>query len=283
MDDIQIFKNPLFGEVRVVVANDEPWFVGKDVALSLGYAKPENALSTHVDEEDKTITLIQGTGSNYKSNTTIINESGMYSLIFGSKLKTAKKFKHWVTSDVLPSIRKTGGYLASTQEDTPELIMARALQVAQVTIEKHNKRIMQLEAENAEKSKAVEQAEQRVVELSDTVASMKPKADYCDLILASRETVAMTQIAQDYGMSAKAFNVLLRNLGIQHKVAGQWILYAKYLPLGYVQSYSFPIEHRDGRRDTKMLSKWTQKGRLFLYEELKKHGFLPLIEKEVVA
>lgn len=140
----------------------------------------------------------------------------------------------------------------------------------------------QYEQTRQQTQRAIE-AEQRAVELSDTVASMKPKADYCDLILASRETVAMTQIAQDYGMSAKAFNVLLRNLGIQHKVAGQWILYAKYLPLGYVQSYSFPIEHRDGRRDTKMLSKWTQKGRLFLYEELKKYGFLPLIEKEVGA
>ncbi len=284
MNEIKIFNNPLFGDVRVFIVNNEPWFVGKDVALLLGYAKPENALSTHVDDEDKTITLIQGTGSNYKSNTTIINESGMYSLVFGSRLKTAKEFKRWVTSDILPSIRKTGGYLATTQEDTPELIMARALQVAQVTIEKHNARILQLEAENAEKNKAVEQAEEQVLKLSETVASMKPKVDYCDIILQSKETVATTQIAQDYGMTAKAFNILLRNFGIQHKIAGQWILYAPYLPLGYVQSESIPITHTDGRKTTKLFSKWTQKGRLFLYEELKKHNVLPSIErKEDVA
>ena len=284
MNEIKIFNNPLFGEVRVFIVNNEPWFVGKDVALLLGYAKPENALSTHVDDEDKTITLIQGTGSNYKSNTTIINESGMYSLVFGSRLKTAKEFKRWVTSDVLPSIRKTGGYLATKQDDTPELIMARALQVAQMTIDKHNARIIKLEAENAEKCKAIEQAEEQVIQLSDTVASMKPKVDYCDIILQSKETVATTQIAQDYGMTAKAFNILLRNFGIQHKVAGQWILYAPYLPLGYVQSESIPITHTDGRKTTKLFSKWTQKGRLFLYEELKKNNVLPLIErKEEVA
>ena len=113
---------------------------------------------------------------------------------------------------------------------------------------------------------------------------MKPKADYCDIILQSKETVAITQIAQDYGMTAKALNILLRNFGIQHKVAGQWVLYAPYLPLGYVQSESIPITHTDGRKTIKLFSKWTQKGRLFLYEELKKNNVLPLIErKEEVA
>lgn len=108
MEDIRIFKNEIFGEIRTIVINGVPYFVGKDVAAALGYAKPENALSAHVDDEDKTITLIQGSGSNYKSNTTIINESGLYSLVFSSQLPDAKKFKHWVTSEVLPSLRKTG-------------------------------------------------------------------------------------------------------------------------------------------------------------------------------
>ena len=107
---VQIFKNDEFGQVRTVVINNEPYFVGKDVAEALGYAKPENAISNHVDDEDKTTTLIQGTGSNYKSNAVCINESGMYDLVFGSKLPTAKKFKHWVTSEVLPALRKTGSY-----------------------------------------------------------------------------------------------------------------------------------------------------------------------------
>lgn len=110
MNDIQIFNNPEFGKVRVVTIDKEPWFVGKDVAVALGYAKPENAIANHVDTEDKTSTLIQGTGSNYKSKAIIINESGVYALIFGSKLPTAKKFKHWVTSEVLPDIRKHGLY-----------------------------------------------------------------------------------------------------------------------------------------------------------------------------
>ncbi len=110
---IKMFNNDKFGSIRTVVLNDEPYFVGKDIAVALGYAKPENAITNHVDTEDKTTTLIQGTGSNYKSKAVVINESGLYSLIFGSKLKDAKQFKHWVTSEVLPTIRKTGGYVAN--------------------------------------------------------------------------------------------------------------------------------------------------------------------------
>lgn len=107
---LQVFENAEFGKVRTVVISEEPYFVGKDVAEILGYAKPENAVATHVCVEDKTTTLIQGTGSNYKSKAVIINESGLYSLILSSKLPTAKKFKRWVTSEVLPTIRKTGSY-----------------------------------------------------------------------------------------------------------------------------------------------------------------------------
>ena len=110
MHELQIFNNEEFGEVRTVTINDEPWFVGKDIAMALGYAKPENAIATHVNDEDKTSTLIQGSGSNYKSKAILINESGLYALIFGSKLESAKRFKHWVTSEVLPTLRKTGTY-----------------------------------------------------------------------------------------------------------------------------------------------------------------------------
>lgn len=107
--EVTVFKNlvhPEFGELRTVEIDGEPWFVGKDVAVALGYKKPENAIANHVSDEDKTSTLIQGSGSNYKSKATIINESGLYSLILSSKLPSAKEFKHWVTSEVLPSIRK---------------------------------------------------------------------------------------------------------------------------------------------------------------------------------
>jgi anti-repressor protein len=133
--EIQIFKNDRFGEVRTMVINGEPWFVGKDVASVLGYVSPHRAVFDHVDEDDKTSVLIQHSGSNYKSKTIFINESGLYSLILSSKLPQAKEFKRWVTNEVLPQIRKTGGYIPLNDcEDTGE-IMARALMIAQRTIE----------------------------------------------------------------------------------------------------------------------------------------------------
>lgn len=112
-----VFNHPEFGTVRTVEISGEPWFVGKDVATALGYANPSNAVSVHVDKEDKTSYLIQVSGSNYKANTALINESGLYALILSSKLLSAKEFKHWVTSEVLPSIRKTGGYVNPSQSD----------------------------------------------------------------------------------------------------------------------------------------------------------------------
>ena len=110
MNEITVFNNDEFGSIRTWVVDDEPWFVGKDIATILGYAKPENAIANHVDDEDKISTLIQGSGSNYKSKAILINESGLYSLILSSKLPSAKKFKRWVTGEVLPSIRKIGSY-----------------------------------------------------------------------------------------------------------------------------------------------------------------------------
>ena len=120
MNNLQIFEYPDFGQVRMIMIENEPYFVGKDVAEALGYSKTENAIANHVDEEDKTSTLIQGSGSNYKSKAIIINESGLYSLIFSSKLPTAKKFKHWVTSEVLPAIRKTGSYSQPKPVELPK-------------------------------------------------------------------------------------------------------------------------------------------------------------------
>lgn len=132
--EVTVFKNlvhPEFGELRTVEIDGEPWFVGKDVAVALGYKKPENAIANHVSDEDKTSTLIQGSGSNYKSKATIINESGLYSLILSSKLPSAKEFKHWVTSEVLPSIRKNGAYIRNQENMTPAEIVARGLIAAQ--------------------------------------------------------------------------------------------------------------------------------------------------------
>lgn len=130
-----------------------------------------------------------------------------------------------------------------------------------------------------EQQKQLEASSKEIVELGNTIATMQPKVTYVDIILSSKETVDITQIAQDYGLSARKLNILLRNFGIQRKVGKQWILYAKYLPYGYVHSDTVPITHSDGRSGSVMHTKWTQKGRLFLYEELKKRNVIPLIEQ----
>lgn len=129
-----------------MVIDDEPWMVGKDIASALGYAKPENAIAAHVDDEDKTTTLIQGTGSNYKSKAILINESGLYSLVLSSKLPNAKKFRRWVTSEVLPSIRKHGGYIAGQDSMSDEELLARAVLMAQSKIEEKDREIANLKA-----------------------------------------------------------------------------------------------------------------------------------------
>ena len=129
MNKLQVFKNENLGEIRTIIINNEVWFVGKDVARILGYAKPENAISTHIDNEDKTTTLIQGIGSNYKSKAVIINESGLYSLILSSKLPRAKEFKRWVTSGILPQIRKNGYYSSSPEDFLKQTILEIVKQI----------------------------------------------------------------------------------------------------------------------------------------------------------
>jgi prophage antirepressor-like protein len=132
MEELKIFQNPEFGAIRTMSdERGEPLFCAKDVAVALGYKKPENAIAVHVEDEDKTSTLIQGSGSNYKSKTTFINESGLYALILSSKLESARRFKHWVTAEVLPAIRKQGGYMVARADESDEVIMARALQIMQ--------------------------------------------------------------------------------------------------------------------------------------------------------
>ena len=192
MTDIQIFNNPKFGEVRAVTIDNEPWFVGKDVAERLGYRKPENALSVHVDDEDKTTTLIQGTGSNYKTTVTIINESGLYSLVLSSKLPTAKAFKRWITSEVIPSIRKNGGYINGQDQLSPEELMARALVVAQQTLADR---------------------ERRISELTVTTQIMQPKAEYFDQIVDRNLLTNFRETAKQLGIKEKSFIQFL----IDHK------------------------------------------------------------------
>ena len=238
----QIFKSDEFGQIRTCVVNGETYFVGKDVSDALGYVNPTKAVKIHVDVEDRIMSemdTIQG-----KRQTTFINESGLYSLILSSKLDSAKRFKRWVTSEVLPQIRKNGHYELAKQNRV-------------------------LESRNAL--------------LEEITAQQKPLTDYARNILSSTQTVTVTQIAQDYGFSAVRFNELLNKLRIQHKVGGQWILYLPYLNRGYVQSFSSYFVKSDGEVQVKLHTRWIQSGRLFLYEELKRAGILPLIEINHVA
>ena len=165
MQELQIFKSNEFGEVRTVTINNEPWFVGRDVAEALGYSKARNAISSHVSEEDKKDAPIQGTpGGTQKM--TIINESGLYALIFGSKLESAKRFKHWVTSEVLPTIRKTGGY--QMQAPQGKELLALAVLEAQKTIEEKNAQIER----------------------------MRPKEIFADAVATSKQSILIGQLAK---------------------------------------------------------------------------------------
>ena len=264
MNDLKIFENEQFGSIRTVMINNEPWFVGKDVAEVLGYAKARNAIATHVDTEDKKDAPIQGDLGGTQTMT-LINESGLYSLILSSKLPTAKEFKRWVTSEVLPSIRKHGAYM------TPETLEAAILNpdylIKLATALKEEKdRRQALETENAQQKQII--------------GELKPRADYTDRILSNKGLVTITQIAKDYGMSGRKMNKLLEDLHVQYKQSGQWLLYADYHDKGYTHSKTINITRKDGTPDVTMETKWTQKGRLFIYDLLKSKDILPTIEQE---
>ena len=163
MNNLQLFNNPDFGEIRALELDGQPWFVGKDVARALGYGEGKslaNAVANHVDDEDKGVTEMMTPGGTQKM--TIINESGLYSLVLSSKLPGAKQFKRWVTSEVLPSIRNNGGYINGQETMSPEELMAKALMVAEKTLAEREKRISALTVENQ---------------------IMQPKADYFDQLV----------------------------------------------------------------------------------------------------
>lgn len=253
-NNLQIF-NFEGNQVRALEINDEPYFVGKDAAEILGYKNPQKALRDHVDQEDKGVNETFTPGG--RQSMTIINESGLYSLILSSKMPNAKRFKHWVTSEVLPAIRKHGAYMTNRKayditHDNSGTALADLLQ----------------QAADQLKSKDIQ------------IEEMKPKAKYCDIVLQNQKLVTITQIAKDYGMSGQEMNRKLHDLKVIFKQDGTWLLYSKYQNTGWTQSETFMVRKPDGNQKVVLHTKWTQKGRLGLYELLKKHGILPLIERE---
>ena len=247
-------------EVRTLTIENEPYFVGKDVATVLGYSNPRKALLDHIDEEDKLdgVTIRDSIGREQKP--VVINESGLYSLILSSKLPTAKKFKRWVTSEVLPSIRRNGMYVTDELIANPDLAI---------------KAFMALKEER-EKTKALNET---VAVQTQQIAELKPKASYYDVVLNCKDLISVTEIAKDYGKTAQWLNNILHEEGIQYKQGNKiWLLYKKYADKGYTNTKTQTFNDSDGKVHTKVHTYWTQKGRLFIYDLLKKQCVLPLIE-----
>lgn len=266
-NEIQTFENSEFGSVRTVMIDDEPWFVGKDVATALGYGEGKslaNAVANHVDKEDKGVTKMMTPGG--EQNITIINESGLYSLILSSKLPTAKQFKRWVISEVLPSIRKHGLYAADELLADPDLFIS-ALQ----ELKAERAKVKALTEENAEKGKVIAIQSQQITE-------MKPKATYYDVVLNCPDVVTISVVAKDYGWSARRMNEFLHQQGIQFKQSDVWLLYQKYAECGYTCTKTISYED-NGVTHVRPHTYWTQKGRLFLYDMLKNSGVLPVVER----
>mgnify|MGYP000758969013 CR=1 FL=1 len=203
MTDIQIFNNPEFGSVRAIEQNGDPWFVGKDIAAALGYGEGKslaNAVANHVDDIDKGVTEMMTPGGMQKM--VIINESSLYSLIFSSKLEGAQRFKRWVTSEVLPSVRKHGGYLAGQEQMTTEELLAKALAVTHKILEERNARITEQDARISDLT---------VTNSRLTVANQiaAPKADYFDELVNRNLLTSFRDTAKQLEVKEKVFITFL--------------------------------------------------------------------------
>lgn len=258
MDNLQIFNSEEFGAVRTVTIENEPWFVGKDVATILGYKDTSDAMKRHVDEDDKGVGEIPTPGG--KQNMKVINESGLYSLILSSKLPSAKKFKRWITSEVLPTIRKHGVYM--TDDVLEQAVFNPDFMIGLLTKLK----------EEQEQRKLLQKENQK---LAIKIEKDKSKVDYVDTILNSKNTMTITQIAKDYDLSGRELNKILHNEKIQYKCGNQWLLYAKHIGKGYTKSNTFV----DDFGGTRVNTKWTQKGRLMIHELLTKLGYVAIMDR----
>lgn len=281
MNELQIFNNQEFGEVRTVDIDGEVWFVGKDICKAFG-DKNHNRSIGRIDDEDKNIVpIIDSIGR--EQNIVVINESGLYALLFSmqpqktnnngvvsdaypievkERIEKLHRFKRWVTHEVLPSIRKTGGYIIP--KDYPSALRALA--------DAEEKRLA-LIAENEELSNKVE-IQTQIIE------DYEPKVQYYDTILKSNEALTVTQIAADYGMSAQQLNKILHEEGFQRRVGRQWILYRENMGNGYTKSETIQFVRPDGSIGSNTTTKWTQKGRLKIHNILESRGIKALMDQQ---
>lgn len=256
--EIQVFRNAKLGEVRTTVIDGEVMFVAKDIATILGYINTRDAINKHVDDEDMGVAKCDTPGG--IQDLTIINESGLYSLILSSKMPNAKKFKRWVTAEVLPAIRKHGVYAVDEVLQNPDVLIQA---------------LTELKKEREEKEKLKE----TVAVQNQQITEMTPKAGYYDVVLNCKDVISTTEIAKDYGWSAKKMNAYLHEKKIQFKQGKIWLLYQKYSEQGLTSTKTSVYNGSDGLSHSSIHTYWTQKGRLFIYELLKKDGILPIMER----
>ena len=254
--EVTVFKNlvhPEFGELRTVEIDGEPWFVGKDVAAALGYIKERNALDKHVDKDDA---LKRGVTDSMgrTQQMTIINESGLYSLILSSKLPSAKEFKHWVTSEVLPSIRKHGAYMT---QDTIQKALTNPDFLIQLATELKVEQQRRIEAEETSR---LQQEQLKIA---------APKVQYVDEVLQSVNTYNVNLIAKELGMSAETLNKKMHDMKVIYRNGQTWVLTAKYQGKGYTKTRTHSFTRSDGTIGTSMLTVWTESGRKFIHSLFK--------------
>ena len=256
--DIQVFSNSQFGEIRTVLADDgEPRFCLTDLCAAL--ALNPNKVSQRLNGDLLSKYPLMTNGGMQQVN--FVNEDGLYDAIFDSRKKEARAFRKWVTSEVLPSIRKTGGYIATKVDDTPEEIMARALMVAQSTLENQKKRL-------AEQDMTIERQEHRIQEQTKQIEAAAPKVNYYDETLMSIDTMTMTQAANSIGMTVHTLTNKLRNAGLIFRQSGQWMLKAPYCKWGLHKTRTSTFTHSNGTIGTSMYMVWTQKGLRLINEML---------------
>jgi len=253
MNELTIFNYEQV-EVRTVLIDNEPWWVLKDVCEVLGL-KNSRMIADRLDDDEKGVSQIYTLGGNQEM--AIINESGLYNVIIRSDKPNAKKFRKWITSEVLPSIRKHGAYMT---EATIDKVLADP--------DFGIKLLTQLKEEKAKNQVLAAENDKQ----AQLIGELQPKADYVDYILSSTGTMTSGQIAADYGMSASKLNKILKEERIHRKVNDQWILYREHMNMGYTKSDTIPITRSDGMPDTKMFTKWTQRGRLMINDVLNRRG-----------